>query len=135
MFIGAHDATGPSWSKQYRSVVFAHNARQADISRAALAKVAEEKNRPTTTAIESEFKFWLAEDYHQKYQLRRYQQIDAELQAIYPNLKDYVNSTATMRLNAWFANWGSPEQLGISIDELGLTKDTQRSLAKTLRLE
>ena len=135
VFVGAHSCTSPAWSRQYRSVVFAHDDEQAAIARKALEKVADNTKRPTTTAVETGFKFWLAEDYHQKYQLRRYREIDAELQAIYPDLEDYVDSTVTTRLNAWVSNYGSPAELGVDLEDLGLSTGLQSSLAKSLKVK
>ena len=43
--------------------------------------------------------FTLAEDYHQKYGLLRDSLIMKEMQAIYPDITEFINSTAVARLN------------------------------------
>jgi peptide-methionine (S)-S-oxide reductase len=77
-FFELHDPTqvnrqGPDVGRQYRSVIFCHDAGQE----AAAAKVRAELeasgrfSRPIATSVEPAGTFWQAEDYHQQYLARR----------------------------------------------------------------
>ena len=44
--------------------------------------------------------FTLAEDYHQKYYLRRHREAAAEFKVQYPMLLEFINAFSTMRVNA-----------------------------------
>jgi hypothetical protein len=52
-------------------------------------------------------KFYLAEDYHQKYQLRQRRQLMAEFKAMYSRNIDFVNSTAAARAKGMSAATGN----------------------------
>lgn len=74
-FFSLHDPTtlnrqGPDWGTQYRSVVFAHSAKQAAEARAKIEQLAAEGHyapKRIVTKVESAQTFWRAEDYHQRY--------------------------------------------------------------------
>ena len=54
---------------------------------------------PIVTEVASFDRFYLAEDYHQKYYLRGIKAVAREYLAIYPDLAAFVNSTAVARAN------------------------------------
>ena len=72
-------------------------------------------------------------DYHQKYRLRHESKINDELHAVYPSERDFVNSTATMRLNGYLDGHGSKAQFETEVDKLGLSTDGIALLRKHLR--
>jgi peptide-methionine (S)-S-oxide reductase len=53
----------------------------------------------------------IAEDHHQKYQLRQHRQLIAEFKAIYSRNVDFINSTAAARVNGYFDGHGKPEEI------------------------
>jgi hypothetical protein len=61
--------------------------------------------------------------------LRRRKDFVKEYQQIYPELEDFVNSTAVTRLNGYVAGHGSPEQLQRELDLLGLSEKTRGKLS------
>ena len=69
-----HDPTtlnrqGPDEGTQYRSVVFYHNQKQAEVAEQMKEELEIEGrfNAPIVTEIVAAGKFWEAEEYHQKY--------------------------------------------------------------------
>ncbi len=94
-----HNAFGKPYARQYMSAVFYHSEAQraaveSDVGRfAALGK-------STKTEVAPWQSFALAEDYHQKYYLRRHREAAAEFKALYPNLLDFIGAYSTMRVNA-----------------------------------
>ena len=96
---GLHDGSRPAHSRQYRSAIFTHSDEQL---RAALAA-----RKGAHTAVEPLREFFQAEDYHQKYRLRRHPALIAELGF---SDSDLVSSTLAARLNGFVAA-PSEEQL------------------------
>ena len=65
----------------------------------------------------------MAEDYHQKYYLRqRLSDLIPELEAIYPDITDFTNSTAVTRLNGYAGGYGSSDNLDEKMELLGLSE-------------
>ena len=93
-------------------------------------KAAEEhrRNKKIQTEILPFDRFYLAEDYHQKYQLRQRRQLMAEFKAMYSRNIDFVNSTAAARVNGYVGGHGEPEQIAENIKSLGLSNAGQKRL-------
>ena len=72
--------------------------------------------------------FTLAEDYHQKYLLKRRTNLMRELSRLYPEHTDFVNSTAVARINGYVGGYGSKAQLLREIDMLGLSPAARKTL-------
>jgi peptide-methionine (S)-S-oxide reductase len=71
-----HDPTqlnrqGPDVGYQYRSVIFAADAEQAESARRVLERAQGRFSDPIVTTIEPAAKFWRAEEYHQCYLEKR----------------------------------------------------------------
>ncbi len=102
------------------SAIFTHDDEQLRLAEETARDAAERRGRPVTTEIAPLQSFTLAEDYHQKYRLRRLKTVAAELEAIYPELDDFVRSTAATRINAFAAGYGRPGELEATAPKLGL---------------
>jgi peptide-methionine (S)-S-oxide reductase len=100
---------GRAYSRQYMEAVFcADEAQEAAARRVGVA-----------VPIIRGARFYLAEDYHQKYYLRHDRTLMAELAAYSP--RDLVESTVAARLNGYVAGRGSPAQLREELPRLGLS--------------
>lgn len=82
------------------------------------------------TVVERAGKFFAAEDYHQKYLLRKAKGILKEFQKIYPEEQQLINSTAAARINGYLGCNGGTEALKKNINELGLSQKMQDMLMK-----
>ena len=78
VFWSNHDPTqlnrqGPDIGTQYRSVIFAHDAEQAELARASKAELdtSGRFRRPIVTEVEPYMDFYRAEEYHQQYLEKR----------------------------------------------------------------
>ena len=78
IFFACHNPTmknrqGPDVGTQYRSTIFFHGKGQEKIARESMARLAKSGKwgSPIATEIVPAGKFWKAEEYHQKYLLKR----------------------------------------------------------------
>lgn len=109
---------GRSYGRQYMEAVFAANAEQEDIAR----------SRGVTAPIITGARFYLAEDYHQKYYLRHDSVLMRELADYRP--RDFVDSTVAARLNGYVARRGSLAQLRDEIASFGLSPQATEYLLR-----
>jgi peptide-methionine (S)-S-oxide reductase len=77
-------------------------------------------------------RFYLAEDYHQKYRLRNTPPLYHELRAAYPDPTDFRESTAAARINGYLDGNGQCSDLKNEIDRLGLGEAGQKLLLRTV---
>ncbi len=130
VFWNSHRATGTTWGRQYMSGVWYHNDEQRRLAEAIKTRLQSETGLELNTEISLLDRFYLAEDYHQKYALRRYDSIADEFHAIYADLGDFVNSTAVTRANAFINGYGDYEQLKHEISSYGLSVMAQMKLVE-----
>lgn len=121
VFWQSHDPTYKPWSRQYMSAIFYQNDAQRKLALETKAFEENQRNHKIHTEIAPYGKFYLAEDYHQKYELRRHSDLMKEFKAMYPRNIDFVNSTAAARINGYIGGHGQPENVEAIIEKLGLT--------------
>lgn len=121
VFWGSHRPTRPAWSRQYASVVFYHNEEQRQLALEGKVRHEASLQHKIYTDIVPFAGFYLAEDYHQKHALRRVPELERELRAIYPELEDFVASTAVARVNGYLGGHGTVERLQKETEDLGLS--------------
>jgi peptide-methionine (S)-S-oxide reductase len=132
IFWESHDPTARSWSRQYRVAIFYHKDEQREIALESRDREAAKRKETIRTEVLPFTGFTLAEDYHQKYHLLQYPEFTGELRALYPETKDFVNSTAAARLNGFLGGYGSPELLKKEIDSYGLSAGAKKRLIDLL---
>ena len=107
--IWANRRGGPSYRGQYMEAVFCMDAEQEATARRLGIRV----------PIIPDARFYLAEDYHQKYYLRHDRTLIAELADYTP--RELVESTVAARLNGYVAGSGTLAQLHDELPRLGLS--------------
>jgi len=128
VFWASHDPASPAWSRQYASLILYHNEEQKRIAVESKTKTAARLRTRVNTRIVPYSGFTLAEDYHQKYDLRRFPQFWEEFERIYPTLHDFLQSTAVTRVNSYLGGQGTYEELRKEISMLGLSPARQEEL-------
>ena len=131
VFWASHSPTARSWSRQYASFIFVHDAEQRAQAEASLKREEAKLGQKIFTEIVSYSGFTLAEDYHQKYRLRN-SSLEKEYLAVYPDLLDFVNSTAVTRVNGYLIGYGTPKQLESEIETLGLSDVSKEKLRRVV---
>ncbi len=112
---------------QYASVLFYHDEEQKRIFEK--TKTEAEKNGKTVTIqCKPYHKLYFAENYHQKYYLQSNSFFMKDYKEIFSTFKDFINSTATARVNSYIKGYGSMIQLESEIDSLGLSEKNKEML-------
>lgn len=128
VFWQSHNSHRRSWSRQYMAAIFPHGEEQHRLALESAARVASSSHREVETAILPGAKFWLAEDYHQKYSLRNAPELYREFRRMYPDIRGLIDSTAAARVNGFLGGYGSPELLESEIGAYGLSAEGQERL-------
>ncbi len=128
VFWNSHDPSGWSFAKQYRNVIFYHSEEQRRSAEKTRDRIAAQTGKKVRTDIEPVSTFYVAEDYHQKFRLQQDSVITAEYDAIYPDIKNFVDSTAVSRVNGYLGGYGTSAQLRKEIKSLGLSETGQKRL-------
>ena len=134
VFLERHNPYQKAFSRQYRSMIFYHDQKQQDIIENIFAQEEKNSGKELRTVIKPYEKFYLAEDYHQKYYLQNHAEFKNHYLNIY-SMEDFIASTAVARVNAYLKGEGDKEQLLQEINKLGLSEDTGRKLMKIYGLD
>ncbi len=119
IFWNSHSPTR-SRKRQYMSIIFTHNERQERIAKESKENREAEIGGNLVTEIKPFSKFYLAEDYHQKYHLRQNNNFSKVYEEIYPDTEQLINSTAVARANGYVSGYGVIES-SEDLDGMGLT--------------
>ena len=128
VFWSSHNPRTEPIRRQYMAAVFTHDKEQELFAIETRDQVAAKLGKTVYTQVLPAETFYLAEDYHQKFNLRRYKDIYGELATVYPTTEALIASTAAARLNGYVAGYGTREQLDTEMESLGLSADAQQSL-------
>lgn len=128
LFWEGHDPTRRQRSSQYRAELFCEDERQRALAEASRDALAERLGAPVTTALRTGVPFHPAEDYHQKWRLRRQSAVWAELEARYSSEEELLRSTAAAKLNGYVGGYGTVAQLERDVPLCGLSPAASRSV-------
>ncbi|WP_205504601.1 peptide-methionine (S)-S-oxide reductase MsrA [Rufibacter psychrotolerans] len=127
-FFRHHTPTNVPRKRQYTSAIFYHSAQQEQVAREAIQTARERLQQPIQTELLPYQAFYLAEERHQKWKLRRVPAILAELQKIYPDPEAFIHSTAVARVNGYVGGYGEKERFMEEMGSLGLSYPLQNTL-------
>ena len=125
-----HNPSSRAWSKQYMAAVFYHNDEQKKLAEESREHEASKRKEGIQTKILPFTAFCRAEDYHQKYQLRRERNLLKEFERIYPADGDFVDSTAAARVNGYLGGYGTSADLKTDLNRFGLSAEGNRYLLR-----
>lgn len=115
------------------TAVFFHNADQKKLAEETRDQEAARRGKKIVSTLAPLGDFHLAEDYHQKYYLRQTADLMKEYAALYPNNKDFINSTAVMRVNAYIDGMGTLAALEKEVDTFGLSPQGKQKLLEVFK--
>lgn len=132
LFWTSHDPTRPAYSKQYASLVLAHDAGQLQRAETSRDRLESVLRRPVLTRIVPLERFYLAEDYHQKYYLRQDRVLVHDFRAAFEGDESaFRESTAAAHVNGYVGGDGTSAQVMREIDLLGLSDAGRARLLET----
>ncbi len=117
----SHTAESKSGKTQYKSIIFYRNHEERIIAEESKKEFEMELGRAVNTEIRPISRFYLAENYHQKFFLQKVETIRRDFIEIYPDIKDFINSTAAMKVNSYCKGNGTIEMLSKEIRKFNLT--------------
>jgi len=113
-----HNPRASTGKRQYRPVVLTTTESERATAERTLDAIADRLGASVATAIETLDRFYLAEDYHQKYELRSTPVLGDE---IVDRCGDgLVDSTVAARLNGFVAGYGDEDQRSALLADLEL---------------
>jgi len=92
------------------------------------ARQEEKKNSKLYTEIKPLTKFYLAEAYHHKYYLQLVPELKGDLRRTYPEVEDFINSTAAARINGYVKGLGTMDELIVEIGDFNLSEQSNKRL-------
>jgi len=113
------------------SAIFYTSPEQKEIAEESLEKEAKQRRKPIQTNILPLGKYYEAEDYHQKYLLKRYPHILAKLD-INPG-ENMIRSFVATRLNGYLGGYGSIKTLEDELEKLALEPKVEKSICDIVR--
>jgi peptide-methionine (S)-S-oxide reductase len=128
IFLQEHDPTSKARSRQYMSLALFADPEQRRVFETARREFEENTGKTLRTETAMLEAFYPAEDYHQKFYLRRYREVAEEFLAVYPDPADFRESTAAARANAVLGGYGGVEFVKGLEGRLGLSEQAYNVL-------
>ncbi len=119
-----HNPISPFWKRQYAKAIFFHNEKQKKIILNSKQKLEKELKEQITTEIIPYERFYQAENYHQKYHLQNHTALLADFKKIFTNMQQFVDSTASARVNGYINGYGTAINFDKDIERLGLEQSS-----------
>ena len=124
-FFEWHNAFRKPYARQYMSAVLLHDEEQRLAWRQAVVAREDELHK-VLSEVQDFSHFTWAEDYHQKYYLRKNRSLTLELKSRFPSSEEFVNSTAATKANAILA--GHLILSEDDLEELGFSAEARNQL-------
>ncbi len=119
--------------RQYISILFFRDPIQQEQMLAVKNKMEVHIQKKIHTEIVAFSNFTLAEDYHQKYYLKRYPNAMKRLLEFYPTVESFHNSTLAARLNGFVKGYGSLAKIRDELKTWEISKVEQEKLLDLLQ--
>jgi len=106
--------------RQYMSAIFCYGEEQLTKAKLSMVEIQKQYSQPICTVIQLAKEFYIAEDYHQKYLLRKHPTL---LKSLKLSPEDIVSSYAASKLNAFINNDSTNEHFLEVCQDLSLSED------------
>lgn len=128
IFWESHHPTSKSIfrDRQYMSLLMYHDDSQKQMALASKRKWEETLGKNIQTEFVPDAAFYPAEDYHQKYFLKRFKKVTAALHTLYPTEEELRDATVVARLNGFVRGRGSMEALKNEISKWGWSEKEEK---------
>jgi hypothetical protein len=123
LFFSSHNPRRGSFSRQYRCAIFG-TPKQVEEAEGWVVNLSDRAERVVTPVLPLE-RFYRAEDYHQKWELRHDDLLMRELRAMLPDERAFCDSTVAARLNGVLGGNADPALLAEELPLFGLSPEAQ----------
>ena len=127
IFFDSHNPYAQFYSRQYASLILYNNSEQQQIAEAVKEELEDESGREIKTEIIELNRFYLAEDYHQKFRLQQ-QVAFCEHYLDQMTMEEFINSPAVTKVSGYITGNGERDNIIQNIGELGLSTELQERL-------
>jgi peptide-methionine (S)-S-oxide reductase len=114
--------------RQYMSLLLYHNETQKEVAERTKKQQGKLLQGEIQTKISPYESFYLAEDYHQKYYLKRYKNAMIVLGRLLPTEETITNATVVARLNGLVRGFVTPAELKREMEGWNISEDRVRVL-------
>ncbi|HCQ89443.1 MAG TPA: methionine sulfoxide reductase [Clostridium sp.] len=127
-FWDSHTPENKTGIAQYRSIIFYRTDEERIIAENSKRDFEDALDITFNTEIIPLRKFYLAENYHQKYYLQKASILMKELATKYSNFNEFMNSTLACKLNSYCKGHGTIAMLKNDIHKFELNEISKRAL-------
>jgi peptide-methionine (S)-S-oxide reductase len=126
-FWGNHDAVKDRnyRGRQYISILLLHDETQREVAQKVKTNWEEKQDTVIQTEFQTYNSFFVAEDYHQKYYLKRFRSAAEFLLSHFLNHESFFHSTIAARLNGIAKGFGTIAAFRDEIENWGLDKSAK----------
>ncbi len=114
------------------SLLLYYNEEQYQTANAVKEEIENAEGESIQTEIASFQGFTKAEDYHQKYYLKRFPQAIAHLSRLFTDHQEMVNSTLAARLNGLVKGYGTMEDIKRDLTNWELTREEENKVIECI---
>lgn len=134
MFWNSHNPRKKSLfrDRQYMSLLVYSNQQQYETAMASKEKWEKEFGGPIKTEFQETSTFFQAEDYHQKYFLKRFPRAVKALEAVYPTAQQLTDSTVAARMNGMVRGSGKTAELKNELLTWNISEQEKAQLQRAL---
>lgn len=116
--------------RQYLSSLRYHDEQQKEVIDQVKKAMEAELGEPIETEITKLDRFYLAEERHQKYYLKRYPGVLEQLAELYPADAQLTDSAFAARLNGFVKGFGTKEQIVTEIQQWKISEKARGQLIR-----
>ncbi len=127
IFFASHNPYSQAYSRQYASLILYNNLEQQNLALEMKEELEAENGRKIKTEIKELDRFYLAEDYHQKFRLQQVKDFKNHYLSQL-SMQEFINSPAVTKANGYLTGNGERDNIIKNIAELGLTPELQERL-------
>jgi len=131
VFFDNHMFATNTMRRQYRNIAFYHDEDQKQIIKDKIKQIEESESIVVMTEVKAVSAFYYAEDYHQKYEMRKRDDLAEFFRG--RNNMDFTNSPAAAKLNAFVGSALDAEQVLEEFDIFDLTDNQKKELKSILQ--
>lgn len=129
-----HEPCSASWSRQYQAILFYGDEAQARSAKQSALTLHAVSGRNIATEVRPLDRFYVAEDYHQKYAMRRDSRLVAALRRHYPSEAELRDAPVSTKLNAYCYGELPFAELAVELRKLGFEIANESALADIRKL-